>query len=122
MNGIKKINVSSSIKQGCILSPVLFNLFLNDLIIELNISGCGVNVGDEQICVLGYVDDIVCLTETTEELQTMLNIIHSWCQLWAMLVNTKKTQIVHFRSCSTPKTDHTFTFGGETINVSHKYK
>ncbi len=39
-----------------------------------------------------------------------------------MSVNTKKTQIVHFRSCSTPKTDHTFTFGAETINVSHKYK
>ncbi len=38
-----------------------------------------------------------------------------------MSVNSKKTQIVHFRSCSTPKTDHTFTFGGEIINVSDKY-
>ncbi len=28
-------------------------------------------------CVLCYADDIVCLTVTTKELQTMLNIIHS---------------------------------------------
>ncbi len=63
----------------------------------------------------------MCLTETTEELQTMPNIIHSWCQHWAMSVNSKNTQIVHFRSCSTPKTDHTFTFSGDTINVSDKY-
>ncbi len=72
--------------------------------------------------VLSYAADIVCFTETTEELQTMLNIIHSWCQCWAMSVNSKMTQIVHFRSCSTPKTDHTFTFGGDIINVSDKYK
>ncbi len=76
----------------------------------------------KKICVLCYADDIVCLTETTKELQTMLNIIHSWCQRGAMSVNFKKTQIQHFRSCSTPKTDHTFTFGSEIINVSDKYK
>ncbi len=55
MNGIKTsfFNVLSGVKQqGCILSPVLFNLFLNDLIIELNMSRCGVNVGDEKMCVV----------------------------------------------------------------------
>ncbi len=32
-------------------------------------------------------------TDTTEELQTMLNIIHSWCQCWAMSVNSKKNKL-----------------------------
>lgn len=50
VDGIRRefFNVSSGLKQGCILSTVLFNLILNDLIIELSAtSWCGVIIGEE---------------------------------------------------------------------------
>ena len=125
VNGVRTdyFNVTSGLKQGCLLSPLLFNLFTNDLVQELKKSGCGVDAGtDEKLCVLCYADDIVCIGEQEEDVQTMLNIIHKWCQTWSMSVNTKKTQIVHFRTASTPRTNYSFTLNASPISVVDRYK
>lgn len=125
INGAKTdyFNVSSGLKQGCLLSPVLFNMFTNDLVMELKQSGCGLNIGvRELLCVLCYADDLVCVAENEEDIQKMLNIIKSWCDKWSMAVNTKKTQIVHFRPGSISRTNHVFEYGEDTISVVEKYK
>ena len=44
--------VDSGVKQGCILSPLFFNLFVNDLIETLKKSGYGVNVGGAKVTCL----------------------------------------------------------------------
>ena len=116
-------NVSSGLKQGCLISPILFNLFINDLILELKESGCGIDIGAEElICVLCYADDLVFIADNAEELQTMLNVLKKWCERWAMDINTKKTQVVHFRPTSLPKTDTVFTFGDVPLAIAEKYK
>ncbi len=92
LNGISSsyFNVSSGLNQGCLLSPILFNLFVNDLILELEAIGCGIDIVKENVCILCYADDLVIISETAEGLQTMLDIVKQWYSKWSMAVNTKK--------------------------------
>ena len=45
------------VRQGCLLSPLLFTLFLNDLDSKINAVSTGVRLGDGNICTLLYDDD-----------------------------------------------------------------
>ena len=67
------------VKQGCLLSPLLFSLFINDLAISLKNLGLGVNVDEERVSVLLYEDDIVILAENEKDLQILLNCLGKWC-------------------------------------------
>ena len=50
-------------KQGCSLSPVCFNLYINDLALKINALDKGIKIDDESISILLYVDDVVLLAE-----------------------------------------------------------
>ncbi len=114
--------MSSGLNQGCLLSPILFNLFVNDLILELEAIGCGIDIVKENVCILCYADDLVIISETAEGLQTMLDIVKQWYSKWSMAVNTKNTQIVHFRAASMPRSNYTFTYADLPIVISERYK
>ncbi len=51
--------VTLGLKQGCTISPTLFNLYINGLVIVIKESGIGIDVGGEIIAILLYADDIV---------------------------------------------------------------
>ena len=70
--------VESGIKQGCILSPMLFGLFINDLAHHINKLDCPV----ESSCWLHsclQLDDIVLIAENEFKLQCLLNVLYEWC-------------------------------------------
>ncbi len=69
-------------KQGCVLSPTLFNLYINELIKEIKASGVGADVEMGNVVILVYADDIIILAENEQDLQILLDIIHRWSQEW----------------------------------------
>ena len=124
INGMKTdfLHVSSGLKQGCLLSPLLFNLFLNDLSQEIKNCGRGVDIEGEIISLLLYADDLCFICDSEDGLQEMLNILHSWCEHWSMVVNVKKTKILHFRPKCIPCTAYNFKLGEHTIMLTDRYK
>ena len=58
------------------MSPVLFNLYINDLALYLKSLGKGIKCDDDKVCILLFADDIVLLADTEQDLQFMLNALH----------------------------------------------
>ena len=114
--------VKCGLKQGCPLSPVLFSFFINDLALKLKSTNVGVVCGDEKVSILLFADDIVLLAENPNDLQVLLNILSAWCKLNGMLINGTKSNIVHFRTPSVPRSDSVFTVGGINLDVVESYK
>ena len=82
--------------QGDNLSPMLFNIFLNDLATEINSLGLGIKIGNLKLSILMYADDIVLLSDTAENLQKLLNHVYEWCRKWQLSINPVKTEVMHF--------------------------
>ena len=96
VNGV--LNVSSGLKQGCLLSPMLFNLCLNDLAVKLKSLGCSIDIDGEVVPIILYADDIVLLAENEQDSQQLLNVLNEWCKEWDMVTNLEKSNVVHFRN------------------------
>ena len=114
--------VKCGLKQGCPLSPVLFSFFINDLALKLKSTNVGVVCGDEKVSILLFADDIVLIAENPNDLQVLLNILSAWCKLNGMVINGTKSNIVHFRTPSVPRSDSVFTVGGINLDVVESYK
>ena len=64
--------VSYGVKQGDILSPMLFNVYMDDLSIKLNQSGIGGNIGNHLINHLCYADDLCLISLSSAGMQKLL--------------------------------------------------
>ncbi len=113
--------VNSGLRQGCSLSPLLFNMFVNDLALRIKSLGKGVCINDEHISLLLYADDLVLIAENEDDLQHMLNELSCWCSANSMHINTAKSNVVHFRPPSIQKTAYTFTCGEDTVAITERY-
>ena len=61
--------VSCGLKQGCSLSSILFNLYINDSILKMNSLDIDIEINGEKLGILVYADDSVLLAENENELQ-----------------------------------------------------
>ena len=85
--------VLNGVKQGCILSPCLFNLAMVDLQDMLS-QQSGVPVGDQEVHGLFYADDIVLMAQNDNDLLEMLKMADAFSLKWNLRFNKKKSQIL----------------------------
>ena len=103
-NGLSpEIHIKRGVRQGCVLSPCLFNLYTENIFREVG-NDKGIKIGGRIINNLRYADDTVLLAETKEDLQHILNEVNSVGERYGMKMNATKTKtMVVCRKGDTPQ-------------------
>jgi hypothetical protein len=89
--------IEVGLRQGCILSPILFTLFINDLRQVVQKLKKGIIVGKRRISILLFADDIVVLAEIKEELESTLKEIFAYSFKWRFKFNLDKCGVIVFQ-------------------------
>jgi hypothetical protein len=109
------------LREGCIVSPLLFAIFINDLAKELDEIGVGIDVGRLRLACLMFADDIVIFARTPEGLQKALEVAGKYSRKWRYEYNfgVDKSEIVVFGS---DKDKREWTLNGVVVRVVDTYK
>ena len=105
--------VKTGVRQGCVLSPLLFNCFMDRILREaMEMTGGGLQIEyttsgglflsyrDKTpltTCIqnIQYADDLTLIAETRGELQRMVDVLDRACTRWGMKINGDKTKVLN---------------------------
>ena len=91
-SGMKsEFKIKKGVRQGCVLSPNLFNLYTEKIFREVE-DMKGVNIGGVNINNLRYADDTVLLEEGPMFLQALLTAVNEKGKPYGMEMNIIKTK------------------------------
>ena len=94
----RSFNVTNGVRQGSVLSPLLFSVYMDQLSYSLNQIATGCCVGDDCLNHLIYADDICCFSPSIEGLQELIDICSDYVHTHEISFNVKKTVGVVFPS------------------------
>ena len=64
---------------------------MNDLVIKINSLDIGIEIDGEKVAIFLYADDLVLISATEDDLQTLLNELTTWCLANGLNINRKKS-------------------------------
>ena len=82
-------NVTAGIRQGSILSPYLFIVYVDDMLKRVNCMGC--NYGGYIIGAIIYADDLLFMSNSVFQLQRMLRVCEQELSLLDLKINCTKS-------------------------------
>ena len=88
------ISMKRGIKQGCVLSPLLFALYISGLAKMLEDSKLGVSIMDIIISGLFYVDDLILIGKNRKAVETLLTNTQYYLETMGMRINCDKSNIL----------------------------
>ena len=112
------------VRQGCILSPMLFNLYINEIptVFKNTLSDPLILPNGTTINSLSYADDLVILSKSKSGLQHCLNQLNEWCEKWLMEINPKKTKVMIFQKHNSKSPINSqFHIGINRIDIAKEY-
>jgi hypothetical protein len=86
--------VSEGVKQGCVLSPVLFCIFIHEFTKLLVKNDVGVRIHDIRVGSLFWADDVVLLANSEKELNQMLSLAAQFATDWKLSFNQEKSNVL----------------------------
>ena len=94
--------ITNGTRQGSVLSPALFSVYLDDLILKLRELGLGCHVGGWWMGACGYADDLILLAPLRSVLQKMVQVCQEYGEEHNLIFSTdpnpakSKTKCLYF--------------------------
>ena len=107
--------VSNDVKQGGIISPVLFNVYMNDLSCALNRSNIGGRIGGEIVNHLSYADDLCLICLSSAGMQKLLNVCSNYATGHSLSYKANKSYSLCFKATTIKFERPTLYFGEMSI-------
>lgn len=113
------------------LSPILFALFINDLVIQIKSLRKGIQIqhGSDtdhrhvtDISLLLYADDIALIAGTESDMQAILDLLTEWCNNWNLQININKSKVMHFRKRKMKQSPFIFQLENNALDYVPSYK
>jgi len=92
----REVCVRSGIRQGGILSPVFFNIYMDSIISSLRTSSLGCYFKGVYVGCIVYADDILLISASVVQLQQMLDLCSSCADDLDIHFNHKKSNLIKF--------------------------
>jgi len=77
---LRSVSISNGVRQGGVLSPIMFTVYLDDLLADLESSGVGCFWNQHFVGAVYYVDDVALLLPLVLPLSTI-----SFTSVWSLL-------------------------------------
>ena len=90
------LQVGKGVHQGCILSPCLFNLYVNYIMQNAGLDEAqgGIKISRRNINNIKYADDTTLMAESEEELKSLLMKVKEESEKSDLKLNIHKTKIM----------------------------
>ena len=120
----EEIHVNNGVRQGGIISPLVFNVYMDNLSCKLNSLNIGCCFNTVIINHLMYADDLVLVAPSVKGLQTMLDITYDYGNTHCIKFNKLKSVCMHFEpKCKSWKEfKPKIWLGKDSVQLVEKYK
>ena len=115
--------MTNGVRQGGILSPKLFNIYIDGLSNILNNSLIGGSLGGKRINHMLYADDLCIVSLSSAGLQKLLSICDEYCASHSITFNVKKSVCMFFKCTVNKHCDNSTVFlSGNQIDFVQEVK
>ena len=90
----RDVKVERGVRQGCVISPLLFNLYSEFMIKDAMENEEGIKFNGINITDIRYADDAVLVADKRKKMQNMLDRLNETCKVYGMEINVKKTKLM----------------------------
>ena len=122
---LQPITTTIGLKQGCCLSGLLFNLFVNKLPSIFDLSCDPVSILDEKMSCLLWADDLLLMSTSATGLQNAIHKTKLFYDALGLEVNQKKSKVMIFNGRGLKldtAEEHQFYIGSNHIEVVDTYQ
>ena len=114
-------DVLTGTKQGGVISPRIFSLYVDDLIARLRKRGIGCHIIELFIACLFYADDLCLIAPTRSAMQELINCCQEYCAEYCLSFNIKKSKILIFGN-ATKDQFSALTLNGNPLQFVSEWK
>ena len=117
------VDILQGVAQGCMLSPNLFKVYIDDMILIVAVDAAkqGVTVGEDTVSGLRFADDFVGISETPERLQKQIEKALEYTRKWRGTANVQKCAVVVRNEDKVDPVTFKWNWGEDELPIADRY-